>query len=156
MTDATPQPGDRMPSLDPAPEVVARLDALSAAAREAPQDQATMAALWRAALGLERWILIARGSSEDPRPFAATFPPGPLLLVFSTAERAQVGGMAAGLSREEASRLIATPLPAAIEWAASFQAAGIVGVALDHGTTGAWTPLQNLVPMRDWFAANPG
>lgn len=115
-----------------------------------------MAALWRAVLGLDRWILIARGTLEQPRPFAASFPPGPLLLVFSTAERARAGGMAAGLSQEEASRLIATPLPAAIEWAASFQAAGIVGIALDHGTTGAWTPLANLVPLRDWFAANPG
>ncbi|SDI02512.1 hypothetical protein [Agrococcus jejuensis] len=155
MTDATPQPGDRIPSLDPAAEVVARLDALSDASRDAPQDQSALTALWRAVLGLERWILIARGTPEQPRPFAVSIPQGPVLLVFSTAERARVGGMAAGLTQEEASRLIATPLPAAIEWAASFQAVGVVGIALDHGTTGAWTPLANLVPMRDHFAANP-
>lgn len=156
MTDPARQPGDRTPGLDPSPDVVARLDALSGASRDAPQDQAAMAALWRAVLGLERWILIARGTPEQPRPFAATFPQGPMLLIFSTAERARAGGMAAGLTLEESSRLLATPLPGAIEWAASFQGVGVMGVALDHGTTGAFTPLQNLVPMRDWFAANPG
>ncbi|MFC7430406.1 MULTISPECIES: hypothetical protein [unclassified Agrococcus] len=156
MSDASPQPGDRIPSLDPPPAVVGRIDGLAAASRDAPGDPAAAAALWRAVLGLDRWICIARGSDDQPTPFLATFTQGPMLLAFTTAERARVGGLSVGLAQEEVGRLLAVPLPAAIEWAASYEQGGVHGLLLDQGTTGAFTPLANLVPMRDWFAANPG
>lgn len=154
MTDAL-QPGDRIPSLNPDVGVVARIDGLAAASKDAPGDQAAMAELWRAVLSLERWICIARGADDQPRPFVGGFPEGPMLLVFTTAERARAGAVAAGLPEEEARRLLAVPLPGAIEWAASLAASGVHGLVLDHGITGAYAPLANLVPMRDWFAANP-
>ncbi|GAA2173188.1 hypothetical protein GCM10009846_14140 [Agrococcus versicolor] len=152
---STSDVGDRSPSLDAAPEVVARIDRLAEASRAAPDDRAAMAALWRAVLGLDRWIFIARGDAEHPMPFAAAMPQGPMVLAFTTAQRAHDAGLSMGLSSDEASRLLATPLPGAIEWAATLQGAGIVALALDHGTIGAFAPLTNLVPMRDWFAANP-
>ncbi len=155
MSDA-PRPGDRMPSLDPPPEVVGRIDGLAALSRAEPADEAAAAALWRAVLGLERWICIARGPDEQPTPFMASFPQGPMLLVFTTAERARAGGRSVGLPEAETTRLLAVPLPAAIEWASSYQQGGVFGLLLDQGTTGAFTPLANLLPMRDWFAANPG
>jgi cysteine desulfurase/selenocysteine lyase len=61
-------------------------------------------------------------------PFAAAMPQGPMVLAFTTAQRAHDAGLSMGLSPDEASRLLATPLPGAIEWAATLQGAGIVAL----------------------------
>lgn len=155
MTDATPQPGDRIPSLDPAPEVVAQIDRLAAASRADPSDQWVMTDLWRAVLGLERWIFIARGTPEQATPYVAMMADVPMLLAFTTAERAKAGGLAVGLPDDEARRLIASPLPGAVTMASSLLPLGVLGFLVDHGTTGAFTMLQNLEPMRAAFAEHP-
>lgn len=114
-----------------------------------------MDALWRALYGLERWIFLDRGEPDDPRPYALAFPQGPMVLAFTTSDRAQAAGRANGLSDDDVRRMLALPLPGAIEWVAGLAGAGIVGVLFDRGVVDAYAPLGNLLPMRDWMAANP-
>lgn len=136
--------------------VVAEIDRLAAASQAAPQDVGAMSAVWRALYGLDRWLFIARGELTDPRPYAISLPQGPMVLAFTTAQRAQAAGRANGLSEEEVRHILAIPLPGAIEWAAGLASTGIMGIAFDHGVSpGPFAPLANLIPMRDWFAANP-
>ncbi|MDQ1130279.1 hypothetical protein [Microbacterium sp. SORGH_AS_0888] len=142
-------------SLNPDPDVVAEIDRLAAAAKAAPGDTVAMAALWRAVYGLERWIFIARGTHDEPSPYALSFDEGPMVLAFTTAERAQEAGRRNGLSEEESSLLLSVPLPGAIEWAASLAGTGITGILFDYPAPGYFAPLGNLIPMRDHMARNP-
>lgn len=144
-----------MEQLNPSPETVAEIDRLAEVSRAAPQDTESTAAMWRALYGLERWLFIARGELSEPRPYAITLPQGPMVLAFTTAERAQAAGRANGLSEDEVKHILAIPLPGAIEWAAGLASTGVFGIAFDHGVTGAFAPLANLVPVRDWLAARP-
>ncbi|WP_378144353.1 hypothetical protein ACFJGV_12860 [Cnuibacter sp. UC19_7] len=144
-----------MPRLDPPTEVVADIDRKAARLRAEPESFAAMDGLWRAVYGLERWIFLARGTEEAPKPYAGELSPGPMLFAFTTPDRAREGGRSVGLSDEESSLLLAVPLPGAIEWAASFGQAGIAGIAFDIPSAGYYAPLGNLLPMRDHMAANP-
>lgn len=134
------------------PEIVAEIDRLAAAAQAAPDDMAAMDRLWRAIYGLDRWLFLARGERENPRPYMLDFPQGPMVLAFTTAERAQAAGRANGLSEEEVALVLAVPLPGGIEWAASLPVSGVV---FDYGVTGVSAPVGNLIPMRDWMASRP-
>jgi hypothetical protein len=144
-----------MPSLNPPAEVVDDIDRKAARLRAEPQSFAAMDGLWRAVYGLDRWIFIARVSQDAPQPFMVEPGDGPLLLAYTTGERAVEGGMKQGLSREEASLLLAIPLPGAIEWAASFAQAGVRAIAFDLPRFGYFAPLGNLLPMRDHIASTP-
>ena len=141
--------------LDPTPEEVAEVDRRAAALRDQPESFAAMDALWRSVYALERWIFIARGTDEAPSPYAGELPQGPMLFAFTTAERAHSCALAQGLTEEEASKLLAVPLPSAIEWAASFSSVGIHGITFDMPAYGYFAPLTNLLPMRDFMAQNP-
>ncbi|WP_066043834.1 hypothetical protein [Herbiconiux solani] len=143
------------PRLDPSAEEVAEIDRRAALLRAEPESFAAMDNLWRAVYGLEHWIFIARGTLEQPAPYAGQLPQGPMLFAFTTAERAKSAALGAGLSDEEASTLLAIPLPSAIEWAATFAAVGVKGIAFDLPEAGYFAPLENLVPMRDYMASNP-
>lgn len=142
-----------MDQLNPSPDVVAEIDRLAETSRAAPQDTASSEALWRAVYGLDRWLFIARGELSEPRPYAISLPQGPMVLAFSTAERAQAAGRANGLSDDDVKHILAIPLPGAIEWAAGLSSSGVFGMAFDHGVSGAFLPLANLIPVRDWLAA---
>ncbi|WP_156251060.1 hypothetical protein [Pseudactinotalea terrae] len=141
--------------LDRAPEVVATIDRRAAALRAAPQDPGAMDGVWRAVYGLEHWLFIARGEPQRPTAYAIVHEQGPLVLAFTTAARARSGGMANGLSEDEAGLIMQVPLPGAIEWAASMAAGGVTGLVVDYGTLDLFAPIANLLPMRDWMAANP-
>ncbi|MFB2554880.1 hypothetical protein [Herbiconiux liangxiaofengii] len=143
------------PRLDPSPDEIAEIDRRAALLREQPDSFAAMDNLWRAIYSLERWIFIARGTLDQPAPYAGELPQGPMLFAFTTGERAKTAALGAGLSEEEASMLLAIPLPSAIEWAASFSAVGVKGIAFDLPAAGFFAPLENLVPMRDYMASNP-
>ncbi|WP_368496995.1 hypothetical protein [Herbiconiux sp. A18JL235] len=143
------------PRLDPTPEQVAEIDRRAAALKEQPESFAAMDALWRAVYALDRWIFIARGTDDQPGPYAGELPQGPMLFAFTTGERARSAALGMGLSEDEVSRLLAVPLPAAIEWAATFASVGVKGIAFDIPTAGYFAPLTNLVPMRDYMAAHP-
>ena len=143
------------PRLDPSPEQVAEIDRRAAALKEQPESFAAMDALWRAVYALDRWIFIARGTDEQPGPYVGEVPQGPMLLAFTTGQRARTAALGMGLSDDEASRLLAVPLPAAIEWAATFSSVGVKGITFDLPEAGYFAQLGNLVPMRDYMAANP-
>jgi hypothetical protein len=78
-----------------------------------------------------------------------------MVFAFTTAARAQDAGRAAGFSDDEVRHILAVPMPSAIEWVAGLEAAGLAGVVFDHGVSGAFAPLGNLIPMRDWMASHP-
>lgn len=120
-------------------DVDARIAALTAGAPDAEID------LWRAVVRLPQWFFIARGEADNPRPYGVAFDAGPVICLYSSAERANEAAASLGLIEEGGSTaLLAVPLPAALDWMQSFAAAGVFGVALDHPQVGHYIPLPNL------------
>jgi hypothetical protein len=106
-------------------------------------------AFWNAYFRLPHWLLIARGEEGNISPFVVVARDKPTVLVFSDAEAAKAIGIAAGLPEAEASKLIALPLPGAIEFVASFAQHGVQAVQFDaHVDGGIVIPIGNLPPMR--------
>jgi hypothetical protein len=147
-TDAPEQPSQGR-TLEPAPEVLAELDALNEACRAAPDDIDAQIRLWRAVAALDRWVFINRGPEDNPRPYAIGAEPGNLLCIYSSGTRAQEAAYANGLVPPDATvSLLAIPMPAAIDWVISFGELGVAGVTIDYPRLGAWCPLPNLARLR--------
>lgn len=147
-TDAPGQPNQGR-TLEPAPEVLAELDALNEACRAAPDDVDAQIRLWRAVAALDRWVFINRGPEDDPRPYAIAAEPGNLLCIYSSGTRAQEAAYANGLVPSDATvSLLAVPMPGAIDWVLSFGELGVAGVTIDYPRLGAWSPLPNLARLR--------
>ncbi len=142
-----------MSLIDPAPDTVATIDALSDAARSQPESFAAMDALWRAVYALPHWSFIARGPDDAPSPFIGQLPNGPMVFAFTTRQRAHDGALAVGLDEEAASRVLSVPLPGAVEWLAGFAQQGVAGVVFDMPALGYMAPLQNLLPMQAHMAS---
>ncbi|WP_021483697.1 hypothetical protein [Cellulosimicrobium sp. JZ28] len=137
------------------PAAVAELDRLDEAVRSAPAgDTSAQIALWRQTVHLGTWFFIARGSEDQPRPYAVAADQGPMICLYSSAARADEAARALGLADDEtgAVPLLGVPVPAAIDYVASFGAAGVVGVALDHPRIGHHIPLGNLALLKAWSA----
>ncbi|MFD7654771.1 hypothetical protein ACFV4N_12420 [Actinosynnema sp. NPDC059797] len=140
-------------SRDNNPEVVAELDRLEAAVRAAPAgDTTAQIALWRQVTALENWFFIARGSADQPRPYAVAAEQGPMICLYSSAARAGEAGRALGLAdpASGSASLFGVPMPAAIDYVASFGRAGVFGVTLDHPRLGHYIPLANLGLLKGW------
>jgi hypothetical protein len=106
-------------------------------------------AFWNAYFRLPHWLLIAQGEEGGISPLVVVAGGRPTVLVFSDAEAAKATGIAAGLSEPEASRLIALPLPGAIDLVASFGQHGVLAVQFDaHVDGGIVIPIGNLPQMR--------
>lgn len=136
------------------PEMVAELDRLDEAVRAAPAgDTAAQIALWRQVTGLEHWFFIARGSAEQPRPYVVAAEQGPMICLYSSAARAKDAAGSLGLVDAEggAAPLFGVPMPAAIDYVASFGQAGVVAVTLDHPRLGHFIPLANLGLLKGWL-----
>ncbi|MGO1288773.1 MAG: hypothetical protein ACTMIC_09680 [Cellulosimicrobium funkei] len=134
---------------------VAELDRLDEAVRSAPAgDKSAQIALWRQTVRLGTWFFIARGSEDQPRPYAVAADQGPMICLYSSAARADEAARALGLADDETGSvpLLGVPVPAAIDYVASFGAAGVVGVALDHPRIGHHIPLGNLALLKAWSA----
>ena len=139
---------------DNSPESVAELDRLDAAVRAAPAgDTTAQIALWRQVTALQHWFFIARGSADQPRPFAVAAEQGPMICLYGSAARAGEAGRALGLADPESgtTSLFSVPMPAAIDYVASFGAAGVFGVTLDHPRLGHYIPLANLSLLKGWL-----
>jgi len=135
------------------PETVAELDRLDAAVRAAPAgDTAAQIALWRQTIALEHWFFVARGSADRPRPYAVAAEQGPMICLYSSAARADEAARALGLASSEGgpAPLFAVPVPAAIDYVASFGESGVFGVTLDHPRLGHYIPLANLGLLKSW------
>ncbi|SDQ78076.1 hypothetical protein [Microbacterium sp. cf332] len=140
---------------EPAPETIAELDDAAAASKASPADAAVQERLWRAAFALDRWLFIARGSDDEPTPFALRSDEGAVIFAFSTADRAHEAALGFGLSEDEASRLLAVPLPSAAAWVASYAEAGVEAMVFDAPGNGAMAPLSNLAAMAVYISQNP-
>lgn len=147
--------GDMVIPAEPAPELIAELDAAAAASREAPADVVAQERLWRAAFGIGRWLFLARGSDDEPTPFALRTDEGAVIFAFSTADRAHEAARGFGLSEDEASRMLAVPLPEAAAWVASYAEAGVEALVFDAPANGAMVPLSNLAAMAVYISQNP-
>ncbi|ARU53062.1 hypothetical protein JOE63_002313 [Cellulosimicrobium cellulans] len=143
-------------TMDDDPAAVAELDRLAEAVRSAPAgDTTAQIALWRQATRLDTWFFIARGPGDRPRPYAVAAAQGPMICLYSGADRAKEAALALGLAAEgDAVPLLGVPVPAAIDYLASFGAAGVVGVALDHPRIGHHVPLANLSLLKAWAVAD--
>jgi len=142
------------PQLGADEQTLARIDELSAATlTAAPGDSAVWGALWAEVFALPQWIFIARGGLERPQPYIGVFPQGPMLCAYTTPDRAREGALAMGLPEEEAGLVLAVPAEGIVDWAASFQQHGVVGITFDHPRLGFFSPLANLLPIRDWLAS---
>ncbi|MFE6235521.1 hypothetical protein [Cellulosimicrobium sp. NPDC057862] len=136
------------------PAAVAELDRLDEAVRSAPAgDTTAQIALWRQTTRLDTWFFIARGPEDRPRPYAVGAAQGPMVCLYSSADRAREAAVALGVVGEGAAvPLLAVPVPDAIDYVASFGAAGVVGVTLDHPRIGHHVPLANLGLLMAWAA----
>lgn len=135
------------------PEMIAELDRLDEAVRAAPAgDTTAQMALWRQVTGLEHWFFIARGPADQPRPFGVAAEQGSMICLYSSAARANEAGRGLGLTGPEggAAPLFGVPMPAAIDYVASFGKAGVVGVTLDYPRLGHYIPLANLGLLKGW------
>ncbi|OYC98655.1 hypothetical protein CI089_03045 [Microbacterium sp. Yaish 1] len=141
--------------VEPAPELIEALDEAAAASKASPTDAAVQERLWRAAFALDRWLFIARGSDDEPTPFALRSDEGAVIFAFSTADRAHEAALGFGLAEEEASRLLAVPLPSAAAWVASYAEAGVEAMVFDAPRNGAMAPLSNLAAMAVYISQNP-
>ncbi|MDD7962105.1 hypothetical protein [Microbacterium thalli] len=143
------------PPAEPAPELVAELDAAAAASKSAPSDAAVQERLWRAAFALDRWLFLARGSDDEPTPFALRTDEGAVIFAFSTADRAHAAALEFGLPEDEAARMLAVPLPGAAAWVASYAESGVEAMVFDAPSNGAMAPLANLAAMAVYISQNP-
>ena len=120
------------------------------------KDTSAIMAFWNAYFRLPRWLMIARGEAENVQPFVVVAGDRPTLLVFSDAAGAQAIGRAAGLPEEDASKILALPMPDAVEWAASFAQHGVQAVQFDaHVDGGIVVPITNLSAMRNDLLGPP-
>lgn len=136
------------------PELVAELDRLDEVVRAAPAgDTTAQIALWRQVTGLAHWFFIARGTADRPRPYAVAAEQGPMICLYSSTERANDAARGLGLVDQGsgAAPLFGVPMPAAIDYVASFGRAGVVGVTLDHPRIGHHIPLANLGLLKGWI-----
>ena len=135
------------------PAMVAELDRLDGAVKAAPAgDTTAQIALWRQVSALENWFFIARGSADQPSPYGVAAAQGPMICLYSSAVRADEAARALGLASEEgAVPLFSVPVPAAIDYVASFDRSGVFGVTLDHPRLGHYIPLANLGVLKGWI-----
>ncbi|WBU37319.1 hypothetical protein [Homoserinibacter sp. YIM 151385] len=128
------------------------LPPLLAAARDEGAAPEHRRAFWEAVFRLPHWIFVARGESDSPAPLVVYAGPDgqtPTMLAFSRPEDAVHTARAAGLSEEESSLLLAVPMPAAAEWAASFAQSGVRMLQVEaHDEGGLVIPLEFLPRMR--------
>jgi hypothetical protein len=139
---------------DNKPEMVAALDRLDEAVKAAPAgDTTAQIALWQQVSRLEHWFFIARGSADPPRPYAVAFEQRPMICLFSSAARANEATRSLGLVGAEggAVPLFGVPMPAAIDYVASFGKSGVAGVTLDYPRLGHYIPLANLGLLKGWI-----
>lgn len=128
-------------------DTAAELARLERAVRAAPAgDPTAEIALWRYVAGLDRWYFIARGSAEQPRPYAIAARQGPMICVYSSAERAEEA--ARGFGMEGPVPTFTVPLPAALDYVAAFSQSGVFGVTVDHPRLGHFVPLGNLALLK--------
>src|SRR5882757_4630251 len=126
---------------EPRPE---QLDQLAHAARSGTMEANN--ALWSAVFQLSRWSCLLDG--DPPRPLVGVLDGRPILLSFTSGDRARQQAIAWGLAGPEDSvNVIALTPQGVLSMVDSLRGNGVFGVAFDHGITGFFAPLENLLPI---------
>jgi len=126
---------------EPRPE---QLDQLAHAARSGTMEANN--ALWSAVFQLSRWWCLPDG--DPPRPRVGVLDGRPFLLAFTSGERARQQAIAWGLAGPEDSvNVIALTPQGVLSMVDSLRGNGVFGIAFDHGITGFFAPLENLLPI---------
>ncbi|PFG19476.1 hypothetical protein [Serinibacter salmoneus] len=94
-------------------------------------------AAWQDAFGLEKWFFIARGSDEEPTPFAMQIEERGVVATFTSPERAVAFAAASGLPEEEGRRLLAVPVDRVTDLLMGYMESGVDTLVLDPGTQDA-------------------
>jgi hypothetical protein len=107
-------------------------------------------ALWAAVFALPRWLFVARGAEEEPRPFIGVPDEIPTIFAFTTGARARAFALdRLGLPEEEAGLMLAIPTASAVEWVAGFAEHGVQRIMFDDEF---FAPIGNLLPIREDLA----
>jgi hypothetical protein len=132
------------------PELDAEIDDLGrAAAAAGVQDTDAQSRLWKAVFSLAHWVFIARGELPNVQPMAVLVERTPMLLAFTSAERARESALARGLAdSEDAVRLLAVPVGSFVESVPTYLGAGLAGILFNEQQLGFTAPLQNLAAIR--------
>jgi hypothetical protein len=109
-------------------------------------DREAQRALWRAVYALPRWLFLARGEDDAPRPYMTADPEGTTIHAFSDGMLLRDFALRQGIPEAEAGRVLAIPTVSAPEWVASFAEQGVQRVMFDGQF---FAPLGNLLPIRD-------
>ena len=149
----TAQPTERRtnPTLDP--QEASKLDALAAAAREKPTENAAQSAMWREVFALENWFFIPSPGSEGFTPYAITMDLGPAVLAFTTPSRAAHFAQTLGI--DGADQVLGVPAHAAAAALGDFAAAGIKLVHFDPQNGAFTTRLTDLQTMLTYVTGTP-
>jgi hypothetical protein len=108
----------------PLPTEPTATDVLAEAVRTDPSRK-YQTKLWSATFELDRWWFVRRGEPDNPQPFVGVHQDEPILMAFTTAERARGFAIENGLAPADAEVAV-----------------------LDHGVSGYLAPLGNLPPIR--------
>lgn len=109
--------------------------------------------LWRAWFSLDaHWLLPSPGGNGSP--FIGQVDGAGWVFLFTDAQQARAAGLRIlGLPPESDVNVLRVPMPGAIDWLVSLGAYGVAGVRVNEGDNGFFAPLSNLVPMREYYAA---
>lgn len=136
-----PEDGAEAASGAPEPSETDRL----AAQVTGPEDQVSMAALWRLTMGLDHWWFIAVGEPGVESPAAAEIDGQLMLLTFTTSERAHHFAVQQEMiGPTDDLNAIALPPTEVIQSSATYASAGIHGLMFDPHISGFFIPSEQL------------
>ncbi|HJW33740.1 MAG TPA: hypothetical protein VJ505_10285 [Holophagaceae bacterium] len=140
MNDASRMPSDADP-----------FDHLMGAAQQAGSEEELIHAfrgLWAAFLGLETWIFLTTGGRDlsQASPFIGLIEDQPWALVFTDPQKAAAFAGADPRFRTPEGHLLFIELPKleALGWVMGLQREGVVGLRINQGKYGWFTPLAHL------------
>ncbi|MEZ5211250.1 hypothetical protein [Gordonia sp. (in: high G+C Gram-positive bacteria)] len=126
-------------------------------ARVAAADRSGLDALWRAVFELDEWWFIARGlgadcmPGDDTHPFIGVLDGKPFLMAFTDGERARRFALANGLGAADGTaHALAIPPAGIVSTAPSYRQQGVFAIVFDHGSTGFFSPLEDLAAIQQW------
>jgi len=135
---------------DAAAALIPPLLALARAGGDETDGVTAQRALWGAVFALPRWLFVARGGEDEPRPFIGVPDEIPTIFAFTTGTRARAFAVdRLGLPEEEAGLMLAIRTASAVEWVAGFAEHGVQRIMFDDEF---FAPIGNLIPIRDDLA----
>ncbi len=126
------------------------IDRLSQESR-GKDDRASMERLWKSVYGLERWVFINRGTGGQPAPYIGVVDDKPLVMVFTDHDKAIAFQQSQGLPGDDPAGIVALSPTDAVSFFHAYKQQGVFGVLFNCGPCGFFSPLDQLVAMKDFF-----